>query len=113
MLLGKTVFLRAKWSTTDFAKDLSFRTIILIEVRHRSFAARASTFFGDITFGAPFNRFNHLTVTEFVVFLKPLIFNSFVTDYCRKNICFKFLILRGRAVIKSPLLQRDIFSDKQ
>jgi hypothetical protein len=113
MLLGKAVFAWTEGSTADFAKDLSFRTIILVEVRHRSFAARASTFFGDITFGAPFNRCNHLTVTEFVVFLKPFIFNSFVTDYFRKDICFEFLVFRGMAVIKSPLLQRDIFSDKQ
>jgi hypothetical protein len=50
MLLGKTIFTRIEGSTAYFAKDLSFRTIILVEVRHRSVTARASTFFGDIAF---------------------------------------------------------------
>jgi hypothetical protein len=113
MLLGKAVFLRAEGSTADFAKDLPFRAVILVEIRHRSITVRAGTFFGNITFGASFNRHNHFTVTEFVVFLKPLVFNSFVTDYFRKDICFEFLVLWRMAVVKSPLLKRNIFSDKK
>ena len=112
MLLGEAVFLRTEWSTTDFAKDLSFRTIILVEIRHRSITARAGTFFGDITFGAPINWLNHLAVTELVVFLKPLVFNGFIANNVGKNIGFKFLVLGRMTIIKCPLPKRNIFSNK-
>jgi hypothetical protein len=104
MLLGKAVFLRAEWSTTNFTKDLSFRTIILVEIRHRSFAARTGAFLRDITFGASVYGFNHFTVTELVVFQKPLIFNFLIIDDIWENIGFEFLVLGRMAIIKSPLL---------
>jgi hypothetical protein len=91
---------------------LSLRAIILVEIRHRGIATRTGAVLRNITFRAPINRLNHITITELVVFLKPLIFNSFVMDYFRKDICFEFLVFRRMAVIKGPLLQRDIFSDK-
>jgi hypothetical protein len=81
-------------------------------VRHRSITTWAGTFFRNVAFGAPINRFNHFIVRESVVFQEPLIFNGFVADDFGKHIRFEFLVLGRMAVVKSPLLQRDIFSDK-
>jgi hypothetical protein len=103
-LFGKAIFVRAKWSTTDFAEYLPFRAIVLVEIRHRSIAVRTGAFLRDITFGASVYGLNHLTVTELVVFQKPLIFNFLIIDDIWENIGFEFLVLGRMAIIKSPLL---------
>ena len=112
-LLREAVFLRAEFSITDLAADLTFRAIVLIEIRHRGIASWAFTGFRDITFRTSRNRFKDFTIALLVVFQKPLIFNGFIVDDFGKDIGFEFLILRRMAVIKSPLLQRNIFSDKK
>jgi hypothetical protein len=83
---------------------LTFRAIILVKIRHWSVTARTGAFLWDITFGTSVYGLNHLTVTEFIVFQKPLIFNCLITDDAWEDIGFEFLVLRRMAIIKSPLL---------
>jgi len=92
---------------------LTLRAIVLIQIRHRGIAARALTGLRDITFRPSRNGFKHFTIALLVVFQKPLIFNGFVMYHLGKDIGFEFLIFRRVTIIESPLLQRNIFSDKK
>ena len=113
VLLRKSVFLRIKGGSTHFAADLTFGAIVFIEIRHRGITAGASTILADIAFRTSSDRSDDLPVTQFVVFQKPLVLNGFIMDYHGKDIGFKFLVFRRMTVIKSPLLKRNIFSDKK
>jgi hypothetical protein len=113
VLLRKAVFLRAKFCITDLTADLTLGAVILIKIRHRSITAWACASLGYITLRTPGDRFNYFLVALFVVFQKPLILNGFVMDYLRKDISFEFLIFGRVSIIKGPLLQRNVFSDKK
>ena len=67
----------------------------------------------NITFLASGNRFQGYVVAELVVNEKivpvPVLL---VTDDFWKYISFEFLVFRGVGIIKSPLLERNIFANK-
>ena len=101
---------------TDFAQDLAFRAIVLIKVRHWSITARTFAVFTDITFGTSSDRLNWLIgilIAPGKIEHKILIIPRFnIVKNERKLINFKFLIFGRMGIIKSPLLERDIFADK-
>ena len=113
VLFGKTVVIRRKGGVADFALDLPGFTIVAIEVRLWGVAGRAFTVFWDVTLLTPGNRFNLLLI--FVLKVRdeelpvPLIL---VKSDTWEFIGLEFLIFWGVGIIKSPLLERDIFADK-
>jgi len=113
VLLRKAILLRTKFCITDLTADLTLGAVVFIQIRNRGITAWACASLGYITLRTPDDRFYDFLVALFVVFQKPLIFNSFIMDYFRKDIGFELLVLRGMAVIKSPLLKRNVFSDEK
>ena len=102
-----------KACVADLAEELTFGTIVLIEIDFRCTTTRATAVIGDLTPWVTTNRCNSLPITFFKVrneiLISPIL--SEVSDK-RKLINFKFLILRGMGIIKSPLFKRDISADK-
>ena len=99
--------------TTDFAEHLAFGAVIPVKEWHGSVTTRTGAVLRDVTVRPPYDGINHLVVAELIVFQEPLVFNGFVTDDLGKDIGFKLLVFRGVRIIKSPLLQRNVFSDKK
>ena len=99
--------------TTDLTEYLAFGAVIPVEEWHGGITAGTGAFFGDIASRTPDDRLNHFIVTEPIVFQEPLVFNGSVINNLGKDIGFELLVFRGVGVIKSPLLQGNIFSDKK
>ena len=110
--LCKTVFIRRECSGAYFAQDLSLRAVILVEIRFWSIAARAGTRIVDITCGPAADRFDFFAILPFKVRDVIVIVPFLVIDDLWKFINFEFLILWRMRIIESPLLERDISTDK-
>ena len=91
---------------------MSLRAVILVEIRFWSIAARAGAFIVDITCGTTADRFDFFAILPFklrdVIFVIPF----FVINDLRKLINFELLIFWRMGIIESPLLERDISTDK-
>ena len=109
----EATFIRREMGVTDFAEKLSFGTIILIKERFRSITTRTAAAVRDIAGRATTDGKNLLTVALFVV--RNEIFERPILAEVRnqgKFINLEFLILLGMGIIESPLLKRDISTDK-
>ena len=98
----------------DLAQNLAFLpAVVPHEIVHRGVTGRAGTMFWNITIAMPKNRLNVFVITLFVVgkeiFPVPVLL---IGDDFRKLINLEFLILWGMGIIKSPLLERDISTNK-
>ena len=75
--------------------------------------ARAGAAVGDVTFGASADRADLLPIAFFKVrdqfFISPVL--AEVSDQ-REFINFELLVFGGMGIVKSPLLERDISTDK-
>ena len=109
----KTTFIRREPRATDFAKKLSFGTIILIEERFWSITTRITTVVRDIADRVTTDRKNLLAIAFFIVrdeiLISPIL--TKVSDQ-RKFINLEFLIFWRMGIIKSPLLERSVSADK-
>ena len=98
----------------DFAENLSFLlTIVPREIVKWSSTSRAGAVFGDITLNTTKNRLNGFMITLFVVVDEILP----VPILLERNdvwelVNLKLLIFGRMGIIKSPLLKRDISTDK-
>ena len=96
ILLVKSVFFWRKCHLANLTEDLTLRTIIFIQIWHRSTATRTLAFLWYIAPLASLNRLNFATIAHKVVFLKiipvPILF---VLEDGRKFICFELLVLWG------------------
>ena len=113
---GAVFFFRRKTVLADFAQDLTFGTVIFIKIRFWCMTAWALTVIADITFRTPsdwLDGFVGILITPGKVLHEILIiprFNRVKNEW--KFINLEFLVLRGMGIIKSPLLERYISTDK-
>ena len=110
--LCKTVFIRRECSGADFAQDLTLRAVILVEIRFWSIAAGAGAVIVDITYGSATDRFDFLAILPLEVRDVIVVVPFLVIDDLWKFINFELLILWRMRIIESPLLERDISTDK-
>ena len=101
-------------SLADFTENLTFfLTIIPHEIVNWSITSRTGTMLWNVAFHATKNRFDCFVVALLIVvdelFPVPFLFKR---DNFGKLINFKFLILRRMGIVKSPLLKRNISTDK-
>ena len=113
---GVVFFFWRKRVLANFAKNLTFGTVILIKIRFWSMTAWALTVIRNVAFGTSSNWFDgfvRILITPSEVLHEILIipwFNRAENEW--KLIKLKFLIFRGMGIIKSPLFEWDIFTDK-
>jgi len=114
MLPGETVVIRGEVGTADLAFDLSFLTIVPIEVRLRGIAGWTFAVLWDVTFFTAGNRFDFFVVFVFKVRDKglPVPFILTVAN-TGEFVCFELLVFWGVGIVESPMFQRDIFADKE
>ena len=98
----------------DLAQKLVFLlTIVPHEIVHRGITGRAGTMFWNITIAMSKNRLNGFVVTLFVIgnkiFPVPLLLIGY--DFW-KLINLELLVLGRMGFIKSPLLERNVSTDK-
>jgi hypothetical protein len=79
----------------------------------RSTAAGTDQILWDIRFGTAFDWFNQVTIAVFDISYVKLIIEGCRSVHSRKFINLEFLVLRGMGIIESPLLERNIFADKE
>ena len=98
----------------DRAQELSVAAIVIVEILMSGSTARAHRLDRDVTFGVLANRdgFNKFAITDMEVLDEFLIIEFFRFDDDRWLVNFEFLVLRGVGIIKSPLLEGNIFADK-
>jgi len=109
----EATFIRREMGVTDFAEKLSFGTIILIKERFRSITTRTAVAVRDIAGRATTDGKNLLTVALFVV--RNEIFERPILAEVRnqgKFINLEFLIFGRMGIIKSPLSERKVSTDK-
>ena len=109
----EATFIRREMGVTDFAEKLSFGTIILIKERFRSITTRTAAAVRDIAGRATTDGKDLLTVALFVV--RNEIFERPILAEVRnqgKFINLEFLIFGRMGIIKSPLSERKVFTDK-
>ena len=100
---------------TDLAKDLSFGTVVFVEINFGCVASWAFAVVRDIAFPAAaywFYGFVIVLVTPLKVLHEVSVIPRFYMEYQWEFIHFKLLIFRRVGVIKSPLLERDVLADK-
>ena len=110
--LCKTVFIRRECSGADFAQDLPLRAVILVEIRFWSIAAGAGAVIVDITYGSATDGFDFLAILPLEVRDVIVVVPFLVIDDLWKFINFELLIFWRMRIIESPLLERDISTDK-
>ena len=69
IVLAEPVLVRRKMRITDFTKNLTFGSIVLIEIKHGSATTWAGTILGDVTFFPAFNGRHFFPITPKIVFL--------------------------------------------
>lgn len=112
---GKSVILRRRMKIeANLTTYLTFLSAIVSgQIRFGSIADRAGAVIGYITFGSAEHRLYGFAVTRFVVRNEVVPFPIlFIGNDAGKYIYFEFLIFRGMRIIKSPLLEWDVFTDK-
>lgn len=109
----EATFIGRETGVTNFAEKLSFGTIILIKEGFWSITTETATAVGDIAGRTTTDRKNLLTVAFFVVrdeiFVSPVL--AEVSEQ-RKFINAEFLVLGRMRIIKSPLPERKVSTDK-
>ena len=100
---------------TYFAEDLSFGTIVLVKIDFGSITSGALAVVRDVTFTTPPDRLYGLVI----VLIPPLEVLHEVTiipglhmEDQRQLIDFELLVFWGVGIIKSPLFERDVLTDK-
>lgn len=109
----EATFIRREMGVTDFAEKLSFGTIILIKERFWSITTRTAAAVRDIEGRATTDGKDLLTVAFFVV--RNEIFERTILAEVRdqgKIINLEFLIFGRMGIIKSPLSERKVSTDK-
>jgi len=104
---------RIKPFFTDFALELAFGTIVFVEIIVGSTTARADQIRRNIAFRMTFNWLYQVIIAILNVSDVKLMIKGNRCKNGRKLIHFEFLILWRMGIIKSPLLKRDIFADKE
>ena len=93
-------------------RDLSFFTIVLVEIRLGSIAARACAVIRNVTILATINRLYFLAVLPFKVRNVVQVIPFFIMDNLWEFINPEFLIFGRMRIIKRPLLKRNISADE-
>ena len=101
-------------SLTDLAQNLAFLpAIVPHEIVHRGVTGRAGTVLRDITlYSAEYRTYGFviaLLVIRDEILPVPVLLIGY--DF-RKLINLELLVLRRMGIIKSPLLERDVSTDK-
>ena len=109
----EATFIRRETGVTNFAEKLTFGTIILIKEGFWSITTGTGTAVGDIAGRTTTDGKNLFTVAFFVVrdevFISPVL--AEVSEQ-RKFINLEFLVLGRMRIIKSPLPERKVSTDK-
>ena len=106
---------RRKPGLTDFTHDLAFGAVVLIQIDFRSIATRTFTVVINIAFRTTFYRldwFVIILVTPCIVNHEIFVIPGLNIQDQRERIDFQLLISGGTGVIISPLLERDVSTDK-
>jgi len=98
----------------DGALELSFAAVVIVEIFMSGATARAHCLYRDVTLGVLANRdgLNKFTITDMEVFNEFLIIELFRFDDDWWLVNFEFLVFRRVGIVKSPLLEWNIFADK-
>ena len=111
--LVEAVLFRGEEGAADSTQKLSFRAIVAVQIISRGVAAGASCIRWYCAFTAPPDRLQFLTTVSTLVFTTQMLPVFFLKrDYFREFVRFEFLIFGRMYIIKRPLLQRYIFTDK-
>ena len=98
---------------TDLAQELSFGTIVLIEINGWSLTSWTGTGFGDIAVGTTTDWLDQLPVAFIPVWNQFLVCPILLVRLdLGKFIDLELLILGRMGIVKSPLLKWDISTDK-
>ena len=99
----------------DFTEDLSFGSIVLVEIDLGSVAPGAFTVVRNITLPTVVYRLYGLVIVliaPFKVLHEVTVIPGLHMKYQRELIHFELLVLWRMGVIKSPLFERDVLADK-
>jgi len=99
----------------DFTHELPFCSIVFVEIDFWSITARTLTVIIYVAFGSTtyrFNRFVIIFVTPLEISHKIMVIPGLNIKNKWKFINLKFLILWRMGIIKSPLLERYVSTDK-
>jgi len=97
---------------TDFTEIFATSTGVVVDILMRGTADRADSRFRNSPSIPSVDRFDRLLVLPLVVLEQELPVLFFKRDDERRLVNRELLVLRGTAVIKRPLLKRDVSADK-
>ncbi len=110
---GEAAFRRGEPGVTDLTQDLSFGTVVFVEVRHGGITARAGAVLRDVTLRAAADGSCFPAIAFFDVgnefFVSPAL--AEVGDE-RELVNLELLVFRGMGIIESPLFEWDISADE-
>ena len=110
---GETALLRGELGGADFAQELSFGTVVPVQVRFGSITAGTGAVIRDIAFRTASDRADLLAITLFIVgdevFVVPVLAE---VGHEREFVNLELLVFWGMGVIKSPLFERDVSADE-
>ena len=113
IVFGETVVVRGEVSITDLALDLSFGSVVAVEIGLGCITAGTGAILRNIAFLTPGNRLDFLVVPVFKVGNEELPVPSILVElYFWEFIRFKLLVFWRVGIIKGPLPKRDISTDK-
>ena len=98
----------------DRTLELTFSTVVIVEVLMSGTTARTYCFDRNVTFGVftDGDGFDEFTVSFVEVLDEFLVIVLFLFDDDWWLVYFEFLVLRRVGVIESPLFEWNIFADK-
>jgi hypothetical protein len=110
---GKTVLIRREEGCTDLAHQLTGLSVVTVQIRLGSLADGTGAILRDVAFRPTLNRFDRLAVFPSIVVVEvfPVPFLVMV-DNLRQLIHLELLVLWGVGIIKGPLFERDVLTDK-
>ena len=110
---GETALMGGESGGADFAQELSFGTVVPVQVRFGSITAGTGAVMRDIAFRTASDRADLLAITLFIVrdevFVVPVLAE---VGNEREFINLELLVFWGMGVIKSPLFERDVSADE-
>ena len=110
---GETALMGGESGGADFAQELSFGTVVPVQVRFGSITAGTGAVIRDIAFRTASDRADLLAITLFIVrdevFVVPVLAE---VGNEREFVNLELLVFWGMGVIKSPLFERDVSADE-
>jgi hypothetical protein len=101
--------LMIKTSLAYFTENLTFGTIVFVEIRQWCTTTGTTAILGDITFTTTPNSLYSIVIAFFIVLNEGVVIPYLIMNNLWEDISLEFLILWGMNIIMSPLTKGNVF----